>query len=549
MTGYAAIHFSLATTCVLMAAVHAILATLSREDRAQAWLAASYLGFAAMLSSIGSAGTAGTPLVPPRVALLAGVVAIPLYSAILETTWALFGREVRGARRVVRYTLGAIVAARTLEVLVLWRRDAFSSWEELISTGSLALPMHLCGFAIAAVWAQESVLALRRAPAIAIASMLTAAIALPFFALEIPRILGTPVGPTWFGFTSLPILALGSVAVISNYVRAVRRIERIGGYRLLRPLSSGGMGDVFVAVRSGPMGFERQVALKRIRARTTEKNAIERFLVEARIAARLSHPNVIAIHDLGETNEGWFIAMELLDGRDLAEVRRAAAPVPSEILAAIGEQACRGLAAAHTAGIVHRDVSPQNVMVTFDGIVKVVDFGIAKPIEGAELPAPADCPLATGDGLTEAGTVVGKRGYLSPEQLVGEGATPASDLWALGVVLYELATDTRPYRLPAAASSLPHPDLWRPAAALRADLPHAIDAILTRALSWSAAQRWPNAAAMADAFHAAGTASTTDLSLWMRAHFTAPPAPGTGGTETLAPTAALPTAHVREDRR
>ena len=211
-----------------------------------------------------------------------------------------------------------------------------------------------------------------------------------------------------------------------------------GRYVLERPLGHGAMSTVDLAHDTE---LDREVAVKRLAenfARDDELRA--RFQREARLAARLSHPNVVHIYDVGEDDDGRpFIAMEFVDGETLAEVLARRGPLPAEEVARLGVQACRALAAAHDAGLVHRDVKPQNLILRRDGVLKLGDFGIAFGLEGTR--------------LTVAGTVLGTAAYLAPEQARGEEVTGAADVYGLGAVLYELLTG-RPPRTPATLADL-----------------------------------------------------------------------------------------------
>ncbi len=205
-----------------------------------------------------------------------------------------------------------------------------------------------------------------------------------------------------------------------------------GRYRLERPLGHGGMASVFLA-RDEELG--RPVALKLLAENLAADAAFrDRFLREARLAARLSHPNVVSVYDAGEAEDGRpFIVMEYVPGVTLAEVRKLA---PGEAVGLV-VQACHGLAHAHAAGLVHRDVKPQNLLLRDDGVLKVADFGIARAAETT--------------ALTQVGTVLGTAAYLSPEQALGEEVTPATDVYALGAVLYELLTGRTPYEFDSLA--------------------------------------------------------------------------------------------------
>lgn len=271
------------------------------------------------------------------------------------------------------------------------------------------------------------------------------------------------------------------------------------GYRILRPIGVGGMGEVFLAERIGPHGFHRPVVLKRIIAHAAEEAlAIERFLEEARIAASLQHPNIVAVHDLGRLEgggpdgKGWFLAMEYIAGltiRELFTLLQTRGVKPSaEAIVAIGEQACRGLAYAHAHGVIHRDVSSHNLMVTFDGVVKVVDFGVAKAPgarthDAETTPSPHRPPTPA---LTQDGALIGKLTYLAPEQFRGAAASPSADLFALAVTLYELASGRKhPYGREAARRPVGEtPEDRIPLVKIRPDLPSALCEAIDAALAF-----------------------------------------------------------------
>jgi len=211
----------------------------------------------------------------------------------------------------------------------------------------------------------------------------------------------------------------------------------VGAYEVTAFIGSGGMGDVYRA-RDARLG--RDVALKILPDGVVrDSSAVDRFTREARAASALNHPNIVTIHEVGESGTARFIVMELVDGRTLREL--VAERVPLETLAALGAQIARALAVAHAAGIVHRDIKPENVMVRPDGYVKLLDFGLAT-LAGTEIAA----SNAAGAGKkTTPGIPFGTVGYMSPEQARGEAVTPASDVFSLGVLLYELATGRRPF--------------------------------------------------------------------------------------------------------
>jgi eukaryotic-like serine/threonine-protein kinase len=209
-------------------------------------------------------------------------------------------------------------------------------------------------------------------------------------------------------------------------------------------IAVGGMAELFLATQEGPEGFRKRVVIKRLLPQLARKsNVVEMFLNEARLASRINHPNVVDILDLGQEGEDYFIAMEYLDGRSLADIEDAARArgelVPVGAAARILADACAGLHTAHDAqgddgrplGIVHRDFTPANVFVTYDGRVKVLDFGIAK---SEALPS-----------HTEPGALKGKYLYMSPEMVAGRPIDRRADLFAGGVMLYELLTGRLPF--------------------------------------------------------------------------------------------------------
>ena len=256
-------------------------------------------------------------------------------------------------------------------------------------------------------------------------------------------------------------------------------------YRLIELLGSGGMATIY---RANDTGLGRDVALKLLRTEyLRDPEFSSRFRQEAQAAASLSHPNVVTVYDYGEDPSGPYIVMELIDGEDLATILRRSGALPPRQVARIGSAVARALAAAHARGLVHRDVKPGNVLIGRDGQVKVVDFGIARAIAEAQVTLP--------------GTTLGSVHYFSPEQARGEPATSASDIYSLGIVLYEMLTGSRPWEGDSAASvalarlSGPIPDPM----AVRPSVPPDLAAITRRALALDPRDRWASAGVMADA--------------------------------------------------
>jgi serine/threonine-protein kinase len=273
--------------------------------------------------------------------------------------------------------------------------------------------------------------------------------------------------------------------------------QQIGRYEIVGHLASGGMAEVLLGRLRGPHGFERAAVVKRILPHLAMDPAIvEMFLDEARIIANLRHPNLIHVHELGQEQQELFIAMEYLEGESVAGLCRRLASrglhLDLSLAAHIVSEACAGLHAAHEATspdgrplqIVHRDVSPQNIFIEYSGAVRVIDFGIATNVDRVS--------------RTEAGTVRGKFEYLAPEQLWARPLDRRVDVFALGVVLFELASGRRLFKRESQAATMtavleqPAPSL----AQFRPDASARLDAICARALSKDRGERYASAAEM-----------------------------------------------------
>ena len=252
-------------------------------------------------------------------------------------------------------------------------------------------------------------------------------------------------------------------------------------YVIKRKLGSGGMADVYLA-EDQELG--RRVALKLLDDRhASDEQFVERFRREAQSAAGLNHPNIVSIFDRGRAEGTYYIAMEFLDGRTLKELLVRNGPTPIPIAIDYARQILGALAFAHRNGIIHRDIKPHNIVVGGDGRLKVTDFGIAR--SGASQ-------------MTEAGSIVGTAQYLSPEQARGAPVDPRSDLYSLGIVLYEMLTGKVPFTgdTPVEIAMKHLSQIPEPPSTLRPEVPHDLDAVVMRALAKDPEQRYGSAEEM-----------------------------------------------------
>ena len=260
-------------------------------------------------------------------------------------------------------------------------------------------------------------------------------------------------------------------------------LQTISHYKVVRKLGAGGMGEVYLATDTR---LDRQVALKLLPAEfTQDAERVRRFMQEAKAASALNHPNIISVYDIGESEAGRFLVMELVAGRTLraviAEDNSLATFLP------LGTQMAKALSAAHAAGITHRDIKPDNIMVRDDGYVKVLDFGLARLLSTNA----RDSAAATLAQQTRPGTIMGTVAYMSPEQARGEAVSHPSDIFALGIVLYQLATGRHPFQAETIVGYLhaitlqtpPPPQQWQPR------IPTALNALLLRMLDKEASRR------------------------------------------------------------
>jgi serine/threonine protein kinase len=276
---------------------------------------------------------------------------------------------------------------------------------------------------------------------------------------------------------------------------------QFGKYTLFERIGRGGMADVFKGRISGPAGFERVFVVKRILPHLSDDNTfIKMFVEEAKMSARLNHPNIVQIFELGAVEGEYFISMEYVRGRDLAETMRAIwktmGPPRPELVAYIGREACRALSYAHSLtddhgrplGMIHRDVSPSNIMMSYEGAVKLLDFGIAKAL--GEAPE-----------TTKSGTMKGKYAYMAPEQTEGDDVDHRIDIFSCGIVLHEVLTGRRLFKGAndvltierVRRCEVPRPSQQNPM------VPPQLDAIVLKALARNPNDRFATAADMADA--------------------------------------------------
>jgi eukaryotic-like serine/threonine-protein kinase len=254
-----------------------------------------------------------------------------------------------------------------------------------------------------------------------------------------------------------------------------------GRYRIERKLGAGGMAEVYLA-EDQELG--RRVAIKILNDRhAADDSFVERFRREAKNAAGLSHPNVVSIYDRGEAEGTYYIAMEYLDGRSLKELIVARGPAPVKTAIDYARQILAAVGFAHRHGIVHRDIKPHNVLVGPEGRLKVTDFGIAR--SGASQ-------------MTEVGSIIGTAQYLSPEQARGAHVDQTSDLYSVGVVLYEMLTGQVPFTgdTPLEIAMKHLSEVPKPPSELRPDIPHDLDSVVLRALAKDPAERYQSAEEM-----------------------------------------------------
>ena len=278
---------------------------------------------------------------------------------------------------------------------------------------------------------------------------------------------------------------------------------KLDRYELLCPIAEGGMASVWIARQTGKHGFQRLVAIKTILPKYAAEPRFQRMFVdEARIASRIEHVHVTQILDVGEQHGITYLVMEYVDGDALSKLHRAAkkkgAPIPPGVVLRVMADVCGGLHAAHELhgadgaqlGVVHRDVSPQNVLVSTKGVAKLIDFGIAKARDRLS-------------GETNTDQLKGKVQYMAPEQALGRPVDRRADVWAVGAVLYHLLGGRPPYEADNDVATLFVLSSGRPPPPLRSDVHGAVAAVVRRALSFTPHARYATAAEMQQALEEA----------------------------------------------
>ena len=309
---------------------------------------------------------------------------------------------------------------------------------------------------------------------------------------------------------------------------AIATVPRIGRYQILERIGAGGMAEAFRARASGPGGYQRDLIIKRILPHLArETDFIRSFVDEAKILGMLNHPNVVGVYDFGVDEDRHYLALEFLDGPSVAEiltrVKKRDGQIPVAVAAYIAREVCKGLAAVHALRgpdgraleVIHRDVSPSNVMTTTAGAVKLLDFGLAK--------------IGAAQKVTKQGYIKGKAGYLAPEQIKGAPIDSRVDIFSLGVVLHEMlclehlfygegGDIATVYRI--IEMEIPPPSR------ARGEVPAAIDEIVFKALARDPDKRYATAADMArdldDVVTAAGL-RVDDMAAFVRENLAAAP--------------------------
>ena len=303
---------------------------------------------------------------------------------------------------------------------------------------------------------------------------------------EVESLLGWAVGGNLVGRAQVAALA----EEVEAEQPALRGGERVGRYEVLGKVGAGGMGEVYLARDAG---LGRQVALKLLpRSAVLRRDRLRRFMQEAQAVSALNHPNILTIHEVGQSGTVHYIVTEYVEGETLRE-RLGRAPLRLHEALDVAAQVADALSAAHRAGIVHRDVKPENIMIRRDRIVKVLDFGLAKLTEGLPGPWPGESEAPTRQAVTtDSGVVMGTAEYMSPEQARGLEVDARTDVWSLGCVLYEMVALRRPFEGATYGDTIVL-ILERepvPLARQAAEVPAELERIVTKALAKDAEERY-----------------------------------------------------------
>jgi serine/threonine-protein kinase len=274
-----------------------------------------------------------------------------------------------------------------------------------------------------------------------------------------------------------------------------------GRYEIKKVLGAGGMGTVY---RAFDRQLEEMVAVKTLKpeAVAQDSKSLDRFKEEIRLARRITHRNVVRTHDLGEVEGIYYITMELVEGTSLKDLIRKRGRLPIGVTLTVGKQLCRALEVAHEAGVIHRDIKPQNMVVDPSGFLKVMDFGIARRTEGHKMGE---------EGLTAVGTTIGTPEYMAPEQLLGEDLDPRADLYAAGAVLFECVTGRNVFLAPNVMSLMAKhlEEAPEDPRNLNPEVPASLSQVILKALAKKRDQRWSSAAELLRALEAVRLDETT----------------------------------------
>jgi hypothetical protein len=439
----------------------------------------------------------------------------------------LVGRESEGsfAPADADWTAAAVPVADKLWVLGLAHRSA----------GVLPLAATVaCGLAGLALALAGAVLLFRRRRTRAEADQVEvgagAAVARAPFPTTTPRAGGSPPflaastpAPLSFlpGTRATPASGGGGGAVVAATALAAEGGQQFGRYRLVERIGEGGMAEVFTAVLSGAEGFERVVVIKRLKPHLAlNPEAVSQFIDEAKLGSVLTHSNIVTVSDFGKVGDGYYLAQEFVDGRTLAQIaaryqEKFGRTLPAAIVYHVVHEVLVGVAYAHERadaqgrplGIVHRDISPSNIMISFEGEVKLLDFGIVKATERVS--------------KTKEGNVKGNVGYMSPEQARGLDVSSRSDLFSLGLVMFELLSG-EPFYQGAGAGEILYQAATGPTVehlARIGKLPSPAPDFLRRVLAMDAAARYPSARVFAQDLTPSATMVKGQLAEMMRALF------------------------------